>query len=259
MLYSACIDMLFSEHEVYDRPALARQSGVDAVEFWKWSNKNLSLLKQKIKENKLGVSIFNLDSADEELSYALSRGILNAGREEELAAALKETAPVYHELHASGIILLVGETLSLPKEEQVRNVMKCLQTAARVAEQEDLQLVVEALNDIDRPNYFLPRAGELFDLVRQINSPRVKVLLDLYHEQMMEGDLFSVIRNNIDLIGHIHIADVPGRHQPGTGTVPYGDLLALLEELNYEGYCGFEFRSTLSDTQTADFLRRYIR
>ena len=259
MLYSACIDMLFGEHDFYDRPALVRQSGIEAAEFWKWSNKDLPVLHQKLRENRLAVSIFNLDSADERLSYDLSRGILNAGRAEELVAALKETAPVYRALDASGIILLVGETLPLPKEEQLQNVLTCLQAAARVAEQEELQLVVEALNDIDRPNYFLPRAKDLFDLVRQVNSPRLKVLLDLYHEQMMGGDLFSVIRENIDLIGHIHIADVPGRHQPGTGNVPYGDLLALLKELNYEGYCGFEFRSTLSDAQTADFLRRYIQ
>ncbi len=254
--YSACIDMLFEELDFYDRIEAAKQSGVDAVEFWKWSNKDIPKLKSKLKEQGLGVSVFNLDSADEQLSWALSRGILNSGRKDALVGALAETLPVYRELNASALIVLIGETLPLPYDRQIQNTLECLRAAAEFAEKEDIHLVVEPLNDIDRKNYFLPRAKEVFELVREINSPNIKVLLDLYHEQLMAGDLLRTVRENIGDIGHIHIADAPGRHEPGTGEIPFPAILQCLKELDYKHYIGFEFRSTCAIDETTKIIRR---
>ncbi len=259
MVYSACMEMLFGDRDFYDRFELAKQSGIQAVEFWKWSNKDIERIKSKLKEWGLSVSIFNLDAKDARLSADLARGILNAGRKEELIAALEETIPVYRELKASALIVLVGETLELPYKTQIDHVLDCLQAAAIVAEREDVTLLVEPLNNIDRKNYFLPRAKEVFELVRKINSPKIKVLLDLYHEQLMAGNLIRTIKENIDLIGHIHVADVPGRHEPGTGEIHYENIFRCLKELDYQGGVGFEFRSTQAAEKTAELLRRMIK
>lgn len=255
--YSYCIDMMFAEMDFYKRFEYAKKCGADAVEFWKWSNKDIARVKEELAKNELSFSIFNIDCKDEQLSYDLSRGILNAGRKEEFILALKESIPVYKELNAKGMIVLIGETLDIPYEEQIENIVECLKAAAPIVEKENVTLVVEPLNDIDRKNYFLPRSREVFEILKRVNSPNIKILLDLYHEQLMAGNLMNTIRENLPFIGHIHVADAPGRHEPGTGEINYKSIFELLKELEYENYVGFEFRSTIDSESLIKFMGGY--
>ena len=116
MKISACIDMMYSYCDFYDRFREAAADGIKTVEFWKWSNKNLGRVCSCLKENGQQVSIFNLDSRDETLSYDLSRGILNDGRASEFLQALEESIPVYRKLDAKAMIVLIGDftTLIIP-------------------------------------------------------------------------------------------------------------------------------------------------
>ena len=110
MKYSACIDMMFPRFDFYDRFREVKRAGLSAVEFWKWSNKDLSRVKEELQKNELSLSIFNLDSRNEALSYDLSRGILNAARKEELIDAFYESVEVCRSLSAHAMIVLIGET-----------------------------------------------------------------------------------------------------------------------------------------------------
>lgn len=249
--------MMFAEMDFYKRFEYAKKSGADAVEFWKWSNKDIAKVKEELVKNELSFSIFNIDCKDEKLSYDLSRGILNAGRKEEFISALKESIPVYKKLNAKGMIVLIGETLNIPYEEQIDNIVKCLEVAVPIVEKENITLLLEPLNDIDRQNYFLPRSKEVFEIIKKINSPNIKILLDLYHEQLMAGNLMNTIKENLSLIGHIHVADVPGRHEPGSGEINYQGILKLLKDLEYERYVGFEFRSTINSESLVDYIGGY--
>ena len=250
--------MLFPEVDFYERFALAKSAGVDAIEFWKWSNKDLNKIQSNLKSNNLSVSVFNLDSQDEKLSADLSRGILNAGRVDEFISALKETIPVYKALNAEALIVLIGERLGIPYDEQINNIIRCLEEAVPLLKKENVNLVVEPLNDIDRKNYFLPRAKEVLEILRKVDCENIKILLDLYHEQLMAGNLINTINENIDLIGHIHVADAPGRHEPGTGEINYSNVFKALKNNNYKKYIGFEFRSTKRETKTADLIKEYL-
>ena len=250
--------MLFPDTDFYNRFALAKSAGVDAIEFWKWSNKDLQKILSALKENNLSVSVFNLDSQDEKLSRDLSRGILNAGRVDEFISALKETIPVYKSLNAKALIVLIGETLDIPYDEQISNIIRCLEAAVPLLEKENVNLVVEPLNDIDRKNYFLPRAKEVLEILQRVNCKNIKILLDLYHEQLMAGNLINTINENIDLIGHIHVADAPGRHEMGTGEINYPNVFEALKSNNYENFIGFEFRSTKTCKQTAEIIRSAV-
>ena len=253
MRYSYCIDMMFAEMDFYKRFEYAKKCGANAVEFWKWSNKDIVKVKEELVKNEISFSVFNIDCKDEKISYDLSRGILNAGRKEEFILALKESIPVYKELNANGMIVLIGETLDIPYEEQIDNIVKCLKAAVPIIEKENITLLLEPLNDIDRKNYFLPRSKEVFEIIRKVNSPNIKILLDLYHEQLMAGNLMNTIKEKILHIGHIHVADVPGRHEPGTGEINYKGILECLKELNYENYVGFEFRSTIDSEDMEEY------
>jgi len=246
-MVSVCIDMMFSHLPFYDRIPAAQACGADAVEFWKWSNKDI----KRIQQSGARVSIFNIDSTDEKLSYDLSRGILNDGRAEDFVSALKESIPVYQALSASGMIVLIGENAPYHAE----NVYQCLMAALPLLEEHNINLLIEPLNNIDRVGYSMPYAAPVFALLKRINSPHVKMLYDIYHQNMMGDFSMKDIEENIDCIGHVHVADAPGRHEPGTGNVDYVSILRKLGKLPYDGYIGLEYRATKPDEDTLDFLR----
>ena len=260
MKFSVCIDMMFSRHDFAERISAVKAAGLGAVEFWKWTNKDVDLVCRQLAANEMAFAIFNIDSADEKLSYDLSRGILNAGRKEELLAALKESAPVYKKLGASAMIVLVGETIEgMSREVQIENVYECLSYVKDYAEAEGITLIVEPLNATDRLNYFMPEASVLMDILRRVNSPRIKMLYDMYHQHMTGDFDMEFIRENLPLIGHFHVADCPGRHEPGTGEVDYVSILREIAKMGYDGYFGLEYRATVPDEETFGFVEEVRR
>ncbi len=247
--------MMFSAHDFYDRFKLAKESGAKAVEFWRWSNKDLDRVCEELSKNGLSFAIFNLDSSDEKLSSDLLRGILNQGRKEELKKALEESIPVYKRLGASAMIVLIGENHDIPYSEQIENIKDCLEYIKPIIEENGVTLLLEPLNDFDRKNYFLPRSAEVFEIIKEINSPHIKLLFDIYHEQLMRGNIINSINENTDLIGHFHVADVPGRHEPGTGEINYPNVLKAIKESGYKNYVGLEYRATKPDEETFGFMK----
>jgi hydroxypyruvate isomerase len=257
MKFSVCIDMMFSRHDFMDRFAAVRAAGQRAVEFWKWTNKDIDAVSRELLEHGMDFAVFNIDSRDQKLSYDLSRGILNAGRKEELLAALKESAPIYKKLGACAMIVLVGETIEgVSCEEQTQNVYECLSYVKDYVEKEGMTLVVEPLNATDRQNYFMPKASDLMAILRRVNSPRIKMLYDIYHQHMTGDFDMAFIEQNLPFIGHFHVADCPGRHEPGTGEVDYVSILSKIARMGYDGYFGLEYRATVPDEQTFAFLER---
>ncbi len=247
MKISVCIDMMFAHLDFFDRFSAVKNCGLDTVEFWKWSNKDID----EIIKTGLNVSIFNLDSKDEALSYDLSRGIISSGRVEDFKKALLESIPVYKKLNAKAMIVLIGE--NAPYNED--NCFKCLNAVLPILEENNVNLIVEPLNDIDRKNYSMPYATPVFNLLRRINSPRIKMLYDIYHQNMMGDFDLAEIKESIDFIGHFHVADAPGRHEPGTADVNYVDILSFINTLDYNGYIGLEYRATKPDEETLGFLK----
>jgi hydroxypyruvate isomerase len=135
----------------------------------------------------------------------------------------------------------VPPSTSLSDEQMAESMLAGLRGAAGLAEAANVTLLLEPLNTkVDHPGYTLRHSAPAFELVRQIASPRVKVLYDVYHMQIMEGNLIATIEANLDAIGHIHVADVPGRHEPGTGEINYGSIARMLTANGYAGLVGLE-------------------
>ncbi len=256
MKFSCCIDMMFSYLDFYDRFSAVKKAGLPAVEFWKWSPKDIDKVERLLRENELALSVMNIDVTDEKNSYDLSRGILNAGRVRDFCDAIKESAPVVRKLGNPKLIVLIGETIDgLEASRQEENVFNCLKEGAKVAEDEGIKLVVEPLNAYDRKNYFMPDSGRLFEILKGVGSKNVKALFDIYHQQKTEGNVITRIEENIDLIGHFHVADNPGRHEPGTGEINYKNVLSKIASLPYEDYVGLEYRATKPDEETLGFIK----
>lgn len=258
MKKSICLDMMLQNYSYPERFKVAKENGFDAVEFWKWSNKDIPLTVKLLKEYGLKLSIFNLDCLDEKLSYDLSRGILAKGRKEEFLSAIKESLPVYRELNAEAMIVLFGENAEeLTYDEQIENVKTCLKFVKDYLEENDIHLVLEPLNATDRKNYFLTSAKDCLNIIKELNSPNVKMLYDVYHQNMTgDYDLDEVVEN-LPYIGHFHIADCPGRHEVGTGTVDYKTHIKKTLKAGYSRYYGLEYRATIEDEKTFEFLKDF--
>ena len=131
---------------------------------------------------------------------------------------------------------------SMTHDEQVDNCVKALRMAAPILEKAGMTAIVEPVNSkVSRPGYFLATAGLTFEVIERVGSPNVKCLFDIYHVQIMEGNLIPTIRDKIDMIGHFHIGDHPGRHGPGTGEINYPNVLRAIAETGFEGWNAIEY------------------
>ena len=250
--------MMYPEREFADRIDAAKDNLVDAIEFWKWSDKDIDTIAEKTEALGIKTALMNIDSADTKLSYDLSRGILSHGRSDEFISAIKETVPVLKKLGADRMIVLAGDKdESIPYSLALENIFNVLRKAATVAEDAGVTLLLEPLNTFDRPSYVLPYSKDAFDIVKGIASPSVKLLLDIYHTQRMEGNLINIIESNVDHIGHFHVANSPYRCEPDFGEVDYSNVLSAIDKTDYSNYVGFEYRVRNTDFSLKKYIKEY--
>jgi len=119
--------------------------------------------------------------------------------------------------------------------------IEALKRGADLAAKQKAALLLENIDQEENPKYYLTSVAEGFEIVRKVNHPNVKFLYDFYHEQIAEGNLIEKLEKNIDLVGLVHIADVPGRHEPGTGEINYANIFRKLAQLKYDRYAAMEF------------------
>lgn len=153
-------------------------------------------------------------------------------------------------LDCPAMIVLSGNVApGLSREEQHRSCVEGLKRAAALIEKRQIgsqpvRLLLECIDPEENPQYFLQSAAEAIAIVREVNHPRVQFLYDLFHEQIAEGNLIEKLEKHIDVIGLIHVADVPGRHEPGTGEINYDSIYRKLAALNYHHMVAMEFKPT---------------
>jgi hydroxypyruvate isomerase len=146
------------------------------------------------------------------------------------------------DMSCENLIVYSGPAMrNVPRIRQRESIIEGLREAAPIAADADVRLVLEPLNRIDHPENFLYSSDEGFEIIRAVDSPHVRLLFNIYHQQISEGNLSMRLCENINLIGHVHVADVPGRHEPGTGEINYEHIFGLLREQGYRGYVGLEY------------------
>ncbi|MCL4467228.1 MAG: TIM barrel protein [Chloroflexi bacterium] len=141
------------------------------------------------------------------------------------------------------------------REKQTEIAIKRLQKVAPAAAAQGVTVMVEAINLYGMPGYFLNHSADGFAIVDAVGAPNVKFQYDIYHLQIMEGNLITTMTNNLDKIAHIQVADVPGRHQPGTGEINFPNVLKALEDAGYQGYIGLEYVPEGSSEQSLSWLK----
>jgi len=169
-------------------------------------------------------------------------GIANPQAQEKFLADLNRLIPIAEQLQCPGIIVLSGDRVEgLSREAHHQSCIESLKRATEIADKRNFTLLLENIDQEENPKYYLTSVAEGFEIIRQVNHPRVNFLYDFYHEQISEGNLIEKLEKNIAHVGLMHVADVPGRHEPGTGEINYANIYRKLAQLNYRGYVAMEF------------------
>ena len=238
----ACIDTLYTELDWLDRFQAAKNDGFEAVEFWDWRIRDLDATREAAEKAGIAISGFNGD-ADYSLVDPTHKQKYLDYLKESIAAA-KKVGAASVTIHSNALGdggIVVNHYDNLSHTVKLCSMYDTLLACAELAEKEEINLNLEALNiTTDHVGNFLATTQMGAEIVRLIGSPRLKLLYDVYHMQINEGCICDTISNYGDTFGHIHVADAPGRHEPGTGEINYKKVIRHLEECGYTGRVGYE-------------------
>jgi len=261
MKFSVCIELLFTEYRFVKRIEMAKKFNFDAVEFWDWKEKDIEAIRNECKNNGIEIAAFVGNTKGQ---------MVNPDDNDKFIDGVKESINMAKDLNCQNLILTTNTlredrsvaplSKDISKNEKRENIIKVLTQLVPIAEDADVVLNIEPLNVIvDHKGYFLKYSNNGFDILKEISSSNVKLLYDIYHMQIMEGNIISNLINNINLIGHIHIADVPGRHEPGSGELNYKNIYEKLKEIDYKRFIGFEFIPSTSTKSSLSAVKNIFR
>jgi len=239
--FSANLGFLFTEHPFLDRFAAAARAGFGAVEFPDPYGHPPGAIASRLEEHALECALFNLPLGDRAHG---ERGLACLpDRVAEFRAGVPLAIAAARELRCMRINCMAGLAPAGADPAALRaTLVDNVRFAARQFRQANLILCLEALSTVECPGFFLDGSRQAADLIRDVGEDNVRFQLDLYHMQLMEGDLAATIERLLPHIGHVQFADVPGRHEPGTGQIDFPPLFALLDRLGYQGWVGAEYR-----------------
>jgi hydroxypyruvate isomerase len=242
--FSANLSFLYTELPFLERFAAAAHDGFRAVEFAFAYEFPAPEIAARLAANHLAQVLINAPPGN---LAAGKRGLAAlSGREEEFAASITTALDFAGELRCPRVHVMAGvlpEGADQAQRDRARaTFVNNLRFAAHEALRHDLALTIEPINTRDIPGYFLNTQAQAHGIREEVGAPNVGVQMDLYHAQIVEGDLAEKLRRWLPHIGHIQIAGVPGRHEPDVGEINYRYLFDLLDELGYEGWVGCEYR-----------------
>lgn len=248
--YSACIEWLFAEDgdSFPDRIRRAHAGGLTAVEFWRWTDKDLNAIEAALDETGLAVT-----SLVAEPMIALT----DAANREAWLKGLADSVAVARRLGAPVLIAQAGDDLpGLNRQEQRQALTETLKSGAAILQGSGVRLGVEPLNiRIDHIGYFLDSTREGLDIADDVARPEIGIVYDIYHSAVMDERTEEVLDGRLDRVFHVHVADHPGRNEPGSGGIDLAHRLNWIFANGYDGAVGLEYRPTRSG---ADAVRAAI-
>lgn len=255
--FAANLSMMYNEVPFLDRFAAAAADGFEAVEFLFPYEHPPEEIAHRLQSHGLEQVLFNLPPGD---WAAGERGMACLpGREAEFACSVQTALPYARatgcrRLHAmAGIVPQQGVSLAQARATYVANLRDAAQTLAP----HGITLLIEPINTRNMPGYFLNYQQQAHDVLAEVDRPNLKVQMDFYHCQVMEGDLMRRLQKHVGGVGHVQIAGVPDRHEPDTGEVRYDYLFDQLDALGYEGWIGCEYIPAGATSAGLGWLRQY--
>ena len=244
--FAANLSFLFQEYDFFDRFEAAAAAGFRGVEYVSPYEHPPEVIAQQLEMHQLEQVLFNLPAGD---WAANERGFAALpGRETEFEASVQQALDYArmlkcHQLHAMAGIAPDGAMPEACEAVYIRNLCH----AAGVLQPHGIRLLIEPINTRDMPGYFLNTSTQARRIIDAVESDNLFLQMDLYHCQVMEGDLAERIKTHLDVIAHFQIAGNPGRHEPDIGEIHYPYLFDLIDKLGYSGWIGCEYHP-LHDT-----------
>jgi 2-dehydrotetronate isomerase len=251
--FAANLSMLFQEHAFLDRFAAAKASGFEAVEFLFPYEFEAGLIAQMLNAADLRQVVFNLPPGD----WAKGERGLAAlpARRDEFRKSVDTALSYAKELQTPLLHVMAG--IADPNDKMAKTCYRDnLRYAAERAGERGIGITIEPLNKRDMPGYFLSDFDRAADLIDEIGLPNLKLQFDVYHRQIIQGDVLTGLRQLMTIIGHIQIASVPDRHEPGSGELDDFAVLRALDSLGYDGYVGCEYMPANGTVEGLGWLKR---
>ncbi|MBV9672784.1 MAG: TIM barrel protein, partial [Verrucomicrobia bacterium] len=222
---------------------LARKAGFAYVEFWRWSNKDIEAIEAALKETGVAIAGFVAEPMIP---------LTDPACHTEFLEGLKHSVDVAHRLATPVLIAQAGNQLAdRSRSEQSTAIVDCLGRAAAILTGSGIRLGLEPLNTIvDHPGYFLNSTAEALDIVDEVGMPEIRIVYDIYHSEVMSESIVNVLAGRVDRIAHVHLADAPGRHEPGSGQIDWQRCIRWLQSSGYNGPVGLEYRPTDSTSES---------
>lgn len=255
--FSANISTLFREHPFIERIEQAANAGFDAIEIQFPYGEDPLALKLALEAHQLPLVLMNFPVGD--LMHGGEGLAAVPGRETEFEAAITKAREFAAILQPQAMNLLAGRPGLQHDRALCEALFKAnLRKAHSLTRELGIKLLIEPVNTIDLPGFFLNGSQQALDLIGVMPDIELLMQYDLYHMQMMEADLVTRLPGIIDQIGHIQFSDVPGRTEPGRGSIDFEQIFELIDSLDYHGYVGAEYFPSVATSASLDWLTPYL-
>jgi hydroxypyruvate isomerase len=205
------------------------------AEYRKWSEDDFR--KANAKRRELGITF--------DTTAGLAHSLGDPSQREAFLADLRNELPIMDKIECPSIIVMSGNVVEdMAREQQHQSCVEGLKRAVELVQGKNVVLLLENIDPEENPKYYLTSVAEGFKIIEAVNHPQAKFCYDFFHEQISEGNLIEKLEKNIDKVGLVHIADVPGRHEPGTGEINYENIFRTLARLKYDRVAAMEFLPT---------------
>lgn len=241
------IPCFFGNMDFCDAIRKVKELGFDAIETYFWKQLDKEAVKNTCKET--GVELVSMCTTEFNMTDPNRRQLWLDG--------LKESCEAANEMGVKHLITQVGQDMGTCRELQHESIVKALKAAKPILEKTGVTIMIEPLNTyVDHICYYLWSSIEGFEIVREVNHPLVKVVYDIYHQQIMEGNIIKNITNNLDCIAHLHSAGNPGRHELQYGENDYRVIFDAVDKAGYKGCCGLEYNPLLPPVESLEEFKR---
>ena len=241
------VPCFFGKMDFCEAIAKIAQLGFDAAETYNWKSLDLDAVRNACEQS--GVELLSMCTTEFNMT--------NPAKREDWLNGLKESCAAAKRVGASKLITQVGADTGEARARQHDSIVAALKQAKPILEDSGVTIMIEPLNIyVNHPGYYLWSSREAFEIIHEVDHPLVKVVYDIYHQQVMEGNIIPSITQNLDCIAHLHSAGHPGRHELQFGENDYKVIFAAVDKAGYTGACGLEYGPTMDSVESLKEFRR---
>lgn len=241
------VPCFFGKMDFCEAIAKIAQLGFDAAETYNWKSLDLDAVRNACEQS--GVELLSMCTTEFNMT--------NPAKREDWLNGLKESCAAAKRVGASKLITQVGADTGEERARQHDSIVAALKQAKPILEDSGVTIMIEPLNIyVNHPGYYLWSSREAFEIIHEVDHPLVKVVYDIYHQQVMEGNIIPSVTQNLDCIAHLHSAGHPGRHELQFGENDYKVIFAAVDKAGYTGACGLEYGPTMDSVESLKEFRR---